>query len=163
MTDDRTARLVAPFYLKMMRFNAVDADEELLARVLEVSTQATAEDVTALLRDPWRSTVMGAWISLAHSDDRVTDEVLAALDRSHGSLDSPPLVTAAIALAASKGLPGLAQYAQRDAASNWGALPFVVAAIEYLGGTSVIGQSDQPSRKMLTAMVGVANRLRAGA
>jgi hypothetical protein len=162
MTDDRAARLVRPFYLNMMRFNAIEADEALLRSVSEASRQATSEDVIALLRDPWRSTVMGAWISLAHSDDRVTGEVLAALDRSHGSLDAPPLVAAATVLAASTALPSLAQYAQRDAAANWGALPFVVAAIEYLSGTSAIGQSDEPSREMLTAMVGVANALRAG-
>jgi len=56
---------------------------------------------------------MGAWFSVLRDDGEVTAEVLCALSRSHGSLDSPPLVTAATALAGPAAGPALFALANR--------------------------------------------------
>jgi len=158
--DQRTVdRLVTPFYLKMMRTNAVSYGEELERELVAVGLDASTQDVISLLRVPWRSTVMGAWFSLLRDDDEVTAEVLRAVSRSHGSLDAPPLVTAATVLAGPDAGPALEDYAARDAAGDWQASGFAGAAIEHLGHRPANGTTDD-DRADFAALFALANRLR---
>ena len=94
-------RYVQPFYLKMMRTNAVEYGAALAPDIADVGRAAGPEDVIQLLRGYWRERVMGAWLSILHREPAVTAAVLQALVTSQGSLDSPPLATAAVVLAGS--------------------------------------------------------------
>ena len=60
--DELTARYVQPFYLKMMRTNAVDCGLTLAFDIAAVGRTARPEDVITLLRGSWRGRVMGAWL-----------------------------------------------------------------------------------------------------
>lgn len=160
--DQRTTdRLVTPFYLKLMRTNAAQYGEELEADLVAVGLAASAQEVVYLLRDPWRSTVMGAWFSLLHGDDAdVRAELFRALARSHGSLDAPPLVTAATVLAGSDAVAAIEEYAARDAAGDWQASGFAGAAVEHLGGQPANGTTDG-DRADFAALLALAHRVRA--
>ena len=162
MTADRDNVLVVPFYLKMMRLNALEHGADLAPAILEASVGVTPDDVIALLREPWRATVMGAWLSVIQTDLRVTDEVLAALARSHGSLDASPLTVAAVLLAAGQALPTLEVYLERDLSAEWGAARFVAAAIEHLGGSAAGCSPNDSDLRHFTAMLAVGQRLRTG-
>jgi hypothetical protein len=131
--DERLERLVTPFYLRMMRLNAVEHGDSLVAELAAAGDQATSDEVTWLLRSFWRERVAGAWLSLRHDDDpAVTAAVLEALRTSQGSLDAPPLATAAVVLAGSDALDALRQYVMADLAADWGAANFVAAAIRHV-------------------------------
>ena len=134
-SDQRNEQLVAPFYLKMMRENARENGPILLPQLVAAGRRATPQDVEALLDGHWRTRVMGAWFALLQDAEGVTAGVLEALRSSLGSLDSPPLATAAVVLAGQHALPFLLEYAARDAENAWGACGFVAAAIEHIGGS----------------------------
>ena len=120
VSADRVADLVKPFYLKMMRLNAIQNGVALAPSIAAAGRHATVDDVVALLGDPWRATVMGAWLATLHDDEpAVADAVGAALGRSHGSLDAPPLVVAELVIAGEQAEPALAHYLQRDLQAQW--------------------------------------------
>ena len=154
-------RLVVPFYLKMMGTNAVEHGNALEQELVAVGREASSKEVIRLLRDPWRSTVMGAWLALLHDDDAVTAEVLRSLSRSGGSLDSPPLVTAAVVLRGRPAIAALHEYAVRDVAAELGAGGFVGAALEHLGEHPKFGTTEV-DRADFAALLALALRLRAG-
>lgn len=156
-------RFVTPFYLEMMRTNAATASDELISAVEEDGRHVTAEIVIAMLADPWRSTVMGAWFAVGLTDPDVTDAVVAALGQSQGSLTSPPLMTASVVLADSAAVPGLADYLDRDLAHGWGSSGFAAAAIEHLGGTVSKGHSTRRDRTEWQQLLAVGTRLREAA
>jgi Family of unknown function (DUF6000) len=153
-------RYVTPFYLQMMRTNAAREGSKLLPQVLKTGAQATPEDILALLHDPWRSTVMGAWLSLLHQDEAITQAVLVALSHSQGSLDAPPLATAAVVLAPERALPTLDDYVRRDLANEWGAAGFVVTAIEHLGADNGLCRPAGRDRDEFASLLALANRIR---
>jgi hypothetical protein len=154
-------RFVAPFYLQMMRTNAVEHGPALLPALVATGRTATAREVVALLRDPWRRSVMGAWFALLHDDDAVTTAVLDALAASGGQLDAPPLATAAAVLAGREALPALEAYAVEDAARDLGACGFVAATIEHLGGRTAACAADDRDRHELQQLLDLAGRIRA--
>lgn len=155
--------LVTPFYLDMMNRNAPGQGERLFTRLLAVGKSTTVNEVAALLRDPWRATVMGAWFSLMHEDRRITGEVLRALTESQGALTSPPLATASVVLAdPDAARDALLDYLRRDQANQWGAAGFVAAALEHLGATSLPLTPSQEDRRDLFSMLLLAHRLRDG-
>lgn len=158
---DRETRLVTPFYLKMMRLNAIESGPEIAPSILAASSGVTADDVVALLRDPWRATVMGAWFGVLRDEEDVVDAVLSALARSQGSLDAPPLAVAAVVIAGERAVPALATYLQRDVTARLGAAGFIAAAIEHLGGSTQVEQSKSDIDD-LHAMMRVAMMLRRG-
>jgi len=160
ISDQRLDRLVAPFYLKMMRENARRNGARLLPALIKAGRATTPQDIVALLGDGWRTKVMGAWFAVMHDDDDVTHAVLEAIRSSLGSLDSPPLATAAAVLAGAQALPALQEYAVKDAANNWGACGFVSAAIEHLGGSCVACPPIAQDKTAFTELLALAVRLR---
>ena len=154
-SDQRKEQLVAPFYLQMMRENARENGPRLLPQLAAAGRTATAQDVESLLVGHWRAKVMGAWFALLQDDEGVTASVLEALRSSLGSLDSPPLATAAVVLAGQHALPFLLEYAARDAENAWGACGFVAAAIEHIGGSCATcppGEGDSAAFAELLAL-----------
>jgi hypothetical protein len=138
------ARLVAPFYLRMMGTNAIQyADDELLHSVAAVGRDASVVDVVWLLRGEWRPRVMGAWFSLLQDSDAVTRAVLQSLETSAGSLTAPPLAVAAVLLAKHEAQSSLTQYLAQDVLHDWGSAAFVGAAIEHVGGRAPMELSDR--------------------
>jgi hypothetical protein len=154
--------LATPFYLKMMRLNALEYGADLLPEIAKKGALLDAADVIELLRDSWRLTVMGAWFALLHDDAAVTAAVLDALEASAGSLTSPPLAVTAVVLAGRNAIPALEAYAASDDANGWGACGFAAAAAKYLGGSVGCGRSDtNADTEDFDAMLALAQRLRA--
>lgn len=158
----RGFKFVQPFYLKMMRLNSIEYGADLLPAIIEAGREATPTDVVALLNDPWRASVMGAWFALLFDDEHVTESVLQALSSSSGSLDSPPLAVAATVLAGSRALSSLQTYAIADLQYRWGACRFVAAAIHYLDGPTSPCHPGDGDERNFAAMLAVANQLRDG-
>ncbi|WP_406076756.1 DUF6000 family protein [Micromonospora sp. NBC_00858] len=131
-TDELIERCVVPFYLDMMGTNALRYGRPLIAALAEVSRGATPADVMALLRDGWRPRVMGAWYSVGVGGPEVTAAVLHALATSQGSLDAPPLATAAVVLAGPEAIEALEQYFAADQAEGWGASGVIAAAADHV-------------------------------
>jgi hypothetical protein len=151
---------VDPFYLEMMRENARGNGIRLMPALLEAGRTTTTTEVIALLSDHWRTRVMGAWFAVMHDDQDVTYAVLEAVRSSLGSLDSPPLATAAVVLAGAQALPAFQEYAASDAANDWGACGFVAAAIEYVGGSCEACTPIERDSSAFTELLALAVRLR---
>ena len=160
MDENERAELIEPFYLEMMRTNAVENGTRLAPAIVHGASQLTSRDVTALLDIVWRERVMGAWFALAFDDETVTSAVLAGLALSYGSLDAPPLAASAVVLAGESALPALVEYAGRDAAAGWGACGIVAAAVEHLGGECSVCVPDDDDRRVLAALLAVAQQIR---
>ena len=160
ISDQRRDQLVAPFYLKMMRDNARGSGARLLPALVKTGRTTTPQEVVALLRDEWRARVMGAWFAVMHDDEDVKYAVLEAVRSSLGSLDSPPLTTAAVVLADADALPALQEYAANDAENDWGACGFAAAAIEYVGGSCTACGSIERDSTAFTELLSLAARLR---
>ena len=160
MDDIRLRQLLHPYYLQLMRLNSVTHGRELLDSLVEVGRSVSSDEAIGLLQGGWRERVMGAWFSLLNDDDRVRDGVLQALSTSNGSLDSPPLVVAALLLAGPASLPALESYASRDVSAEWGACGFAAAAIEHLGGSAVACGATPDDRRSLADMVDFGRSLR---
>jgi hypothetical protein len=109
-------RFVRPWYLKMMRLNACEYGQALAAEISRAGRQADDDILVRLLRSGWRERVMGAWMAVTRDSERVTKEVLTQLERSHGSLDAPPLATASVVLAGPMSMPALVRYHEADTA-----------------------------------------------
>ena len=163
--DELAARYVRPFYLQMMAVNAVRAEPALLADIAAVGTDATASDVVRLLRLAWRERVMGAWFAVRVREPEVTAAVLEALRTSRGSLDAPPLATAAVVLAGPAALNALEQHFAADRANGWGASQLITAAAHHLGGqhriAALLPAPTAADRDAFSALVLVARRLQA--
>lgn len=124
---------VGPYYLDMMRINAVRASEELLGELTLLGRSIDTDDVLRLLRcGAWREGVMGAWYAVQVRGPEVTAAVLQALRNSHGSLNAPPLATAAVVLAGPEAIDALEEYFIADQAQQWGAAGLTAAAADYL-------------------------------
>lgn len=159
--DQLREQLVVPFYLDMMSTNATEHGARLLPAIATAGRTATADDVVALLRDPWRATVMGAWYAVLHDDEEVAAVLLEAVSESEGSLTAPVLATAAILVSGRQALPALEAYMDRDIDCDWGAGGFVAAAIEYAGGSSARCQPSDVDRRDFSDLLALAERLRA--
>ena len=143
----------------MMRTNAAVGGEGLLPAIAEAGKAAAASDVVALLRDPWRSTVMGAWLALLFPCVEVRDALRHALTSSHGSLDAPPLATASVILLGDDAVGALQDYSASDVANGWGACGFVAAAIERLGVVPSVCSPSDTDRQEFAVMFKLAERL----
>jgi hypothetical protein len=161
---DARARFVQPFYLKMMRLNAIRYGARLAAEVARAGRNASPSDVVALLRSAWRERVMGAWFALLHDDQLVVEALLRALSTSHGSLDAPPLATAAVILAGAHALPALETYYVADVSNEWGAAGIAAAAVDHLRRAHHV-DSDIPTpgedeAQWFSELIAVAEALR---
>lgn len=161
MNDERLAQLVTPFYLAMMRLNALESDESMLCAVAHAGREASPAEVVQLLRSAWRPRVMGAWYALLHDDPDIPGEVLASLASSEGSLTSPPLAVAAAVLTGAGSIGALERYAAIDVVREFGACGFVAAAIEHVGGTANACRPSADDLAHFDGLLHVAKRLRA--
>lgn len=122
--------------------------------------------VVRLMRLGWRERVMGAWMSVTRSSDKVTAEVLRQLEGSHGSLDAPPLATAAVVLAGGDSMSSLARYYEADVAADWGAANFIQQGALYIKETFGVSSSIPPTRDSkhsdFDSMIAVAESIQAG-
>ena len=161
---DSRARFVQPFYLKMMRLNAIRYGPRLAADIVAAGRAASPSDVISLLRSNWRERVMGAWFALLRDDPSVTEAVLQALSTSHGSLDASPLAAAAVILAGARALPALEIYYAADLANEWGAAGIAAAAVDHLRRTQHLESSvplpDANAIQSFAKLIEVAEALR---
>jgi hypothetical protein len=159
--EQRAERLVSPFYLRMMRSNAVRQPEELLTGIAARGAELSSGEVIALLRSPWRERVMGGWFAVLSDDPDVTTAVLASLATSLGYLTSPALAAVAVTLAGPEASSALLAYAANDVENNWGACGEVAAALEHIGVVTEICQASDDDRATFIGLLDVASRLRA--
>ncbi|MCZ7440374.1 DUF6000 family protein [Micromonospora sp. WMMC241] len=164
-SEGLVAQYVVPFYLDMMGTNALRYGLPLLSAVAEANRATTASDVVALLGDGWRTRVMGAWYSVRVGGADVTAAVLHALATSRGSLDAPPLATAAVVLAGPDAAEALRQYFTADQACGWGAGGVIAAAADHLRrhhrtATPLPRPTDE-DRDTFAALIDIARRLQA--
>ena len=166
--DPIRSRLVQPYYLKMMRTNAVwDGAEypgDLMDDLAREGRTATSDEVIALLASGWRERVMGAWLAAMQDDSAVTHAVLNALESSQGSLDSPPLACVAVTLADVDALPSIEHYVRNDLASDWGAADLALAAAEHsspgFAEAHALPAPDGDAVETMTRLLGLAASLR---
>ncbi len=154
------SRFVNPFYLHMMRTNAAKHGNDHLPALKERAREITDDIVIELLRDPWRSTVMGAWFGVARDSPAVRREVGRALAMSDGTLTSPPLAVAAVALEGENAAPLLWAHRRLDQTYGWGGAQFIDAALAYITGTSADRDVANTERATFEAMISLARRLR---
>lgn len=159
--DERIDKLVLPFYMRMMATNALQNSEAFLRRIVQAGRSASTSDVVALLRDPWRATVMGAWLAIFHDDGEVREVVLEALRASLGSLTAPPLATVAVLLSGPSAIPALQAYMREDVENRWGSVDFVSAALHRLGSTIATPHPTDAGVQKFGAMLSLAERLQA--
>ncbi len=154
------SRFVQPFYLDMMRTNAAEGGATHLAALRGLAREVTDDIVIDLLRDPWRSTVMGAWFSMTRDSPAVRREVGRALAMSDGTLTSPPLTVAAVVLEGENAAPLLWVHRRLDQALHFGGTQFIDAALAHVTGTAADGDGAASKRPAFEAMVTLALRLR---
>lgn len=157
--DELEERYVQPFYLHMMRLNAVTDGGPHLPVIRDLGSTITAEDVVRLLRREWRPRVMGAWFALFHDPQSVGADLLQSLETSAGSLTSPPLAVVAGHLMGAAAIPSLERYAAQDMALNYGAAGFAAAVVEHLGGTPAAAAATEEARRGVREMLGVVAKL----
>ena len=161
--DDLAARYVAPFYLDMMRVNAVAHGPALAAHIAQAGRGMTAADVIRLLALDWRKRVMGAWYAVMVGGPEVTAAVLRALRTSHGSLDALPLAAAAVTLAGPDALGALKEYFAADEAEGWGADGWIAAAahhlVDHYAVTTALPCPASSYRDTFSALLDIARRL----
>jgi hypothetical protein len=152
----------APFYLAMMGTNAIKlpTQPQLFGEFLATGKRTSPDQVTALLRGPWRAALMGAWFSMFHAATEVGAEVTAATLACAGAYTAPPLTIALVHLLGADAIPTLSQYLTKDIQSTLGASGFVAAAIEHLGGKSSVLVTDQ-DQCQLAAMMKIATQITA--
>jgi hypothetical protein len=158
--DEIEERYVKPFYLHMMRLNALSDGSEHLAEVRSAGRSLDPEIVVGLLRSHWRPRVMGAWYALFHDPAVIGTELLRSLETSSGDLTAPPLAAVSVAQMQRDALSALEKYITVDLAHGYGAAGFAVAAIEHLGGSSSQTESTDESRTYFARMLAVAETLR---
>ena len=152
-------RAVDPFYLKMMRLNALEYSSELWPGLVAAASDVTLDDAKWLLRvGAWRPVVMGGWFSVRFPAEDIGEDLRRAMGRSSGSFTAPPLAVACVVVCGTDALPEMGGYVQRDPAQD-GSAGFVAAAIEYLDGPLVGTVTDQ-DRQDFAGLLQVANNLR---
>jgi hypothetical protein len=91
---DLERRYVQPFYLTMMRLNALRSEVP-LDTLRDAARQLTDDDVTLLLNTAWRPRVLGAWFASGRGG-RLETALLRSLETLGGSLTAPPLATVTV-------------------------------------------------------------------
>jgi hypothetical protein len=154
---DLERRCVLPFYLKMMRLNALDHDVP-LGILREVGRQTADSDVAGLLAAAWRPRVMGAWLASGRTQ-RLGAALLESLETSQGSLTAPPLATVALHGLGAAAVPSLRTYLRRDLEHQLGCASFVAAVLERLDAAPGAVAIDARDRAAVSGMLLVARRL----
>ena len=129
--------LVAPYYLELMGWGAIHADEQTVRAVGRKSQKVTDEEVRLMLQGTWRPLAMGAWYAIARDDAAFSGPVHDALEGCRGHLTSPALITATLFYPSERTLPLLADYAATDRERSWGAADLADAAGRHLNGAEL--------------------------
>lgn len=157
---DLERRYVQPFYLTMMRLNALHREVPFDA-LRDAARQLTDYDVTLLLKAEWRPRVMGAWFASGRAG-RLETALLRSLETSGGSLTAPPLAAVTVCELGTRAVPSLRSYLQRDLEHEWGSASFAAAALERLGVVQAEVAVGDRDRSDLDHMLTVARRLAEG-
>ena len=153
-------RAVLPFYLKMMRLNALHHAFDLWPELVTEAKAVTLDDAKWLLGvGAWRPVVMGAWFSVRFPAAEIGQELRRAMTASQGSLTAPPLAVACVVVSGIDAVPEMGQYVEADPGQD-GSTGFVAAGIEYLGGPSSGSVADE-DRQAFKRLVHVATSLHA--
>lgn len=136
-----------PFYLDMMRMNAIghyfdDLDEDFKRfRPFEAcGARIDLSTVQWMLRDGgWRPLVMGAWYSLTQSREAIAEDLLYGMEACRGSLSAPPVAAAIAVVIGPEGIDALNAYVGRRPDIS---IETVAAIIGRLGGTAVTGHGE---------------------
>jgi hypothetical protein len=154
---DLERRCVLPFYMTMMRLNALSDDVPFDA-LGEVARGTTDDEVTVLLASAWRQRVMGAWLASGRAQ-RLEAALLKSLETSAGSLTAPPLATVALDGLGAKAVPSLKTYLQQDLKHELGSASFVAAVLERLDATPTGVAVNDQDRRDVDGMLVIARRL----
>jgi hypothetical protein len=146
---DLDRRCVLPFYLKMMRLNALH-DDVPFGTLREVGRETTDNEVAGLLASGWRQRVMGAWLASGRTQF-LGSALLASLETSQGALTAPPLATVALHGLGAAAVPSLRTYL--------GCASFVAAVLERLDAAPGAVAIDAGDRAAAGGMLVVARRL----
>jgi len=161
--EDLHERYVRPFYLKMMRLNAVRAPEGMLSEIRNRSQELSPKDVKRLLLAPWRPRVMGTWYAIAAPHDEYEETICTSLRSSKGSLTAPALLAAVVLYAPAEGLEVIAEYARVDLAARWGAAADALAAASMLaserGVSNPLPAATAEDLETFGTLMAVARRL----
>jgi hypothetical protein len=103
---------------------------------------------------------MGAWYAVRQPEPEVLQALVLALESSHGSLDSPPLATAAALVEPDRAVEAMRRYCDRDTSEQWGACKFDAAALEHIGGIGAACEPSDLARDKFSAMLNLAVQLR---
>jgi hypothetical protein len=154
---DLERRCVSPFYLTMMRLNALTHDVPFDA-LREVARVTTDDEVVMLLVSAWRPRVMGAWLASGRTE-RLEAALLKSLETSAGSLTAPPLATVALHGLGVKAAPSLQAYLRQDLEHQWGSASFIAAVLERLDATPTGVAIDDQYRRAVDGMLTITRRL----
>ena len=154
---DLERRCVLPFYLTMMRLNALSHDVPFGA-LREVAQGTTDDEIAKLLTLGWRPRVMGAWLASGRAQ-RLEAPLLKSLETSTGSLTAPPLATVALHGLGAKAVPSLRAYLRLDLEHEWGSASFIAAVLERLDDTPADVAVDERDRSAVDGMVVVSRRI----
>ena len=152
---------VKPFYLKMLRSNALILSDDLWSQIVDAGRVVTVADVSSMLRSgTWRPVLMGAWFSLAVPTASIVDDLIAAMSASRGSLTAPPLSAASTLLAGAAAVPAMMNYIHyiTDPRIRDGSEALVAAAVEQLGEDPGISVTDH-ARQSFNDLCNVASQL----
>ena len=139
-------RAVAPFYLQMMRDNAVDHAAEVWSELVAVGRGLEVDDATWLLNvGEWRAVVMGAWFSTRFAGSEIGPALRRAMAASGGSLTAGPLAVACVVVAGADALPEMRSYVESERAQD-GSAGLVAAGVEHLGGAAAVAATDDDRR-----------------
>lgn len=165
-------RLVAPFYLDMMRSNALWLDDRQRRRLVRRGRTARLEDVRYLLAGGslqvpqvdgvflhWRPVVMGAWLSLRFKPGEVKDALLHALAHSLGDLTALPLASATVILVGPESATALRSNQLRSMDREAHTVAYLDAALESLG-EAPRNAVDDDVRASFTELLAFGRQLR---
>ena len=155
--QDLDERFVAPFYLSMMRLNALQGSVPIDA-LRELGAELADDDVVTLLHADWRPRVMGAWFCAGRTD-RLGEELLASVATSTGSLTTPPLVAVAVHGLGAAAAPELRSCLEADLADGHGCAGLVAAALERVEQRTYDVPLTDQDRSDLDGLLGVARLL----
>jgi hypothetical protein len=132
MEQKRMMTLVQPFYLAFMGCNVDEEQVRLIPELVRVARDTSPEEIVALLRGPWRESLMGAWYSLFHDPKAVGEELLKSLRSSLGILNACALMVVAVEVVGVEATPSIRLYAKNAYANGWGGEGFSLAALQHL-------------------------------
>lgn len=154
---DLEERFVTPFYLGMMRLEALRGEVP-VGTLRELAAELADDDVVALLAADWRPRVMGAWFCAGRTG-RLGEELLASVATSTGSLTTPPLVAVAVHGLGAAAAPELRSCLEADLEGAHGSAGLVAAALDLVEQRTYDVPVSAQDRADLDGLLAVARLL----